>query len=208
MACIEAGAVGRHIEEQLGAHGFTLGHEPDSVEFSTLGGWIATHCSGMKKNRYGNIEDLVLDVDVVTARGPVSRPAVAPRESVGVDARRWIFGSEGTLGIITRAVVKIFPLPEVTRYDSLIFPSFEAGVGFLYDLTREATPPASVRLVDNLQFQLSMTLKPGRGPGGAQAAGREVLRHAAARLRSGPHGRLHAGLRRRPPTRSGPSGAP
>ena len=160
MACIEAGAVGRNLQAQLAEHGFTLGHEPDSVEFSTLGGWIATHASGMKKNRYGNIEDLVLDLSVVTALGTVSKSGVGPRESVGVDPRRWLFGSEGTLGIITQAVVKLFPLPEVQRYDAVLFPSFEAGVGFLFDLTRTAAPPASVRLVDNLQFQLSQTLKP------------------------------------------------
>ncbi len=159
-ACIQAGAVGRHIEEQLAEHGYTLGHEPDSIEFSTLGGWIATNASGMKKNRYGNIEDLVLDVHVVTPRGVLTREAVGPRESVGVDPRQLVFGSEGTLGIVTQAVVKVFPLPEVKRYDSLIFPSFEQGVAFAYDLTREGTPPASVRLVDNLQFQLSQTLKP------------------------------------------------
>jgi len=159
MACIEAGAVGRTLQAQLAEHGFTLGHEPDSVEFSTLGGWIATHASGMKKNRYGNIEDLVLDLSVVTPLGLLTRSAVAPRESVGIDPRRWLFGSEGTLGIITRAVVKLFPLPETQRYDAVLFPSFEAGVAFLFDLTREAVPPASVRLVDNLQFQLSQTLK-------------------------------------------------
>jgi alkyldihydroxyacetonephosphate synthase len=160
MACIQAGAVGRHLQAELARHGFTLGHEPDSVEFSTLGGWIATHASGMKKNRYGNIEDLVLDIHVVTPAGPLSRPHVAPRESAGLDPRRWLFGSEGTLGIVTHAVVKIFPLPEQRKYDSILFPTFEDGVAFLYDLTRESRPPASVRLVDNLQFQLGQTLKP------------------------------------------------
>ena len=160
MACIEAGAVGRLVAEQLAEYGFTLGHEPDSIEFSTLGGWIATHASGMKKNRYGNIEDLVLDVSVVTARGELARSSVAPRESVGSDPRRWILGSEGNLGIVTKAVLKIFPLPEVQRYDALLFPDFESGVAFLYDLTRSGQVPASVRLVDNPQFQLSQTLKP------------------------------------------------
>ena len=160
MACIQAGAVGRNIQSQLAAHGFTMGHEPDSVEFSTLGGWIATHASGMKKNRYGNIEDLVLDVHVVTARGPLTRPHIAPRESVGIDPRRWMFGSEGMLGIITHAVVKIFPLPEVERYDAILFPTFDVGFAFLHDLMRSGTVPASVRLVDNLQFQLSQMLKP------------------------------------------------
>jgi alkyldihydroxyacetonephosphate synthase len=175
MACVEAGAVGRNLQAQLAEHGYTLGHEPDSVEFSTLGGWIATHASGMKKNRYGNIEDLVLDLTVVTPLGTLTRSAVAPRESVGSDPRRWLFGSEGTLGIITKAVVKIFPLPETQRYDAVLFPSFEAGVAFLYDITREAVPPASVRLVDNLQFQLSQTLK-------ARATGWAALKRKLEKL--------------------------
>ena len=163
MACIQAGAVGRHITEGLARHGFTLGHEPDSVEFSTLGGWVATHCSGMKKNRYGNIEDLVLDARVVTARGVLERPSVAPRESVGSgDPRRWIFGSEGCLGIVTSAVVKIFPAPEEQVYGSIVFPDFESGVRFLYEIERSGKVPASVRVVDNLQFQLSQMLKPGK----------------------------------------------
>jgi alkyldihydroxyacetonephosphate synthase len=167
MACIEAGAVGRHIVEQLGQHGFTMGHEPDSIEFSTLGGWVATHASGMKKNRYGNIEDIVLDVTVYTAAGKLTRTptgrtsdSIAPRESVGIDPRLWLFGSEGKLGIITSAVVKLFPLPEVQHYGSVLFPDFETGVAFMYDLAQSGQPPASVRLVDNMQFQFSMALKP------------------------------------------------
>src|SRR5260370_35794724 len=122
MGCIEAGAVGRNIAAQLKEYGFTPGHEPDSIEFSTLGGWIATHASGMKKNKYGNIEDLVLGVKVATSLGELSRGAILPRESVGADPRRWIFGSEGNLGIVTSATVKIFPLPEVQKYGSTIFP--------------------------------------------------------------------------------------
>ncbi|HKX12515.1 MAG TPA: FAD-binding oxidoreductase [bacterium] len=160
MACIQAGAVGRHIQEQLKAQGFTIGHEPDSVEFSTLGGWIATNASGMKKNKYGNIEDVVLDMKVVTAAGTLSRSAVQPRESVGSDPRLWLLGSEGSLGIVTSAVVKLFPLPEVQRYGSVLFPTFHDGVEFLYQLSQTDKIPASIRLVDNLQFQFSMALKP------------------------------------------------
>jgi len=160
MACIQAGAVGRHVVEQLAEHGFTMGHEPDSVEFSTLGGWISTHASGMKKNRYGNIEDIVLDFNLVTPGGKLARSGVAPRESVGVDARRFILGSEGNFGIITQAVVRLFPLPAVQEHGSALFPSFEQGVGFMYDLAATADVPASVRLVDNLQFQFGAALKP------------------------------------------------
>lgn len=159
-AVIQAGAVGRKIAAQLAEYGFTMGHEPDSLEFSTLGGWVATHASGMKKNKYGNIEELVLAVNVATSAGQLSRTNVAPRESVGSDPRKWIFGSEGNLGIVTSATVKVFPLPEVQRYGSIIFPSFQHGFDFLYDLTQRGSLPASVRLVDNLQFQFSQALKP------------------------------------------------
>ena len=160
MAWIEAGAIGRNIMTQLQTFGYTMGHEPDSVEFSSLGGWIATNASGMKKNKYGNIEDLVLDITVATANGKLERATCAPRESIGSDLRRMLFGSEGTLGIITSAVVKIFPLPEVQAYGSVLFPRFEDGFAFMRDLARESTPPSSVRLIDNLQFQFGLALKP------------------------------------------------
>jgi len=160
MACIQAGAVGRNIATQLEKYGYTMGHEPDSVEFSTLGGWIATNASGMKKNKYGNIEDLVLDVTVVTANGKLERATCSPRESIGFDLRRLLFGSEGTLGIVTSAVMKIFPLPEVQSYGSVIFPTFEEGFAFVRELAREPATPSSVRLIDNAQFKFGMALKP------------------------------------------------
>lgn len=180
-ARIEAGAVGRHIAAALAEHGLTIGHEPDSYEFSTLGGWIATHASGMKKNRYGNIEDLLLDVHVVTTDGLVARTPVVPRDSIGVDPRRWIMGSEGRFGIVTDAVVRLRPLPQTEQFDAVVFPDFDAGVRFLHDLTRTGRLPASVRLVDNMQFQLSQTLKPAAS--GAKAVKRQVEKWYVTRLR-------------------------
>jgi alkyldihydroxyacetonephosphate synthase len=159
-ACIEAGANGREIAEVLARYGLTIGHEPDSYEFSTLGGWVATHASGMKKNRYGNIEDIVLGVNAVTARGALSRSAAWPRESVGGDPTRWLLGSEGRLGIVTSAVVKVRPLPEVQRHGSVIFREFTAGVAFLREVQCSGALPASIRLMDNLQFQFGQALKP------------------------------------------------
>ncbi len=160
MARIEAGATGRDITPALAAYGLTLGHEPDSMEFSTLGGWVATNASGMKKNRYGNIEEMVLDVTVVTAAGVVERPAVAPRESIGANPRNFMFGSEGNYGIVTSAVVKLSPLPEVQRYGSVLFPDLERGLAFLYDLQNSGAVPASVRVMDNTQFHFGQALKP------------------------------------------------
>ncbi len=175
MACIQAGAVGRHIQEQLAVYGFTMGHEPDSVEFSTLGGWVATHASGMKKNKYGNIEDIVLDVTAVTATGTLRRTHIAPRESIGTDPKRMMLGSEGNYGIITSAVVKLFPLPECQEHGSVLFKTFEDGVAFMFDLTRNGTPPASIRLVDNVQFQFGMALKPASAGWKAQKSKLEKL---------------------------------
>ena len=159
-ACIEAGANGREIAEVLARHGHTIGHEPDSYEFSTLGGWVATHASGMKKNRYGNIEDIVLGVTAVTATGELVRDAAPARESVGGDPARWLIGSEGRLAIVTRATVKVRPLPEVQKHGSVIFRDFETGFAFVRDVQRAGAAPASIRLMDNLQFQFGQALKP------------------------------------------------
>lgn len=163
-ASIQGGAVGRILEEQLREHGFTLGHEPDSIEFSTLGGWIATNASGMKKNRYGNIENIVQDVSVVTRLGVVSHPGDGARVSHGLDVRKLAIGSEGTVGVITRAVVKIHKAPEVQRYGSLVFPDWSAGLAFMEALSTFQAAPASVRLVDNMQFQFGRALKPNKSP--------------------------------------------
>jgi alkyldihydroxyacetonephosphate synthase len=114
----------------------------------------------MKKNRYGNIEDILLDVTVVSALGKLERTQVVPRESIGLDPKLWIIGSEGSLGIITSAVVKLFPIPAERRYGSLLFKKFETGLAFMYELAQQDVYPASVRLVDNLQFQFGQVLKP------------------------------------------------
>lgn len=158
-ASVQAGITGKHLEERLAAEGFTCGHEPDSVELSTLGGWIATNASGMKKNRYGNIEGIVENVTMVTPRGVIEQLMDMPRVSMGVEPRQLAFGSEGNLGLITRAVIRIHRLPDVKQYGSYVFPTFQAGTGFLYDLMRSGALPASIRLMDNVQFRFGQALK-------------------------------------------------
>jgi alkyldihydroxyacetonephosphate synthase len=160
LACIEAGISGKQMELDLGERGYTTGHDPDSIEFSTLGGWISTNASGMKKNRYGNIEDIVLEATLVTPGGDVETKSVTPRNSTGVQPGSLLFGSEGNYGIITKAVMKIHPLPEVREYGALVFPDFERGVDFLKALRRSGTLPASIRLVNNLEFRMGQALKP------------------------------------------------
>lgn len=160
MACIETGAVGLELDGVLAKEGYTLGHEPDSFEFSTLGGWISTNASGMKKNVYGNIEDIVVSVKLVTPTGTLARSYNVPRLSSGPDLARMVIGSEGTLGVITEAVVRLRPLPAVREYGSVVFPDFDSGVACLRECTRAGVLPASIRLVDNMQFQFGQVLKP------------------------------------------------
>jgi len=90
----------------------------------------------------------------------IEHRTLSPRESMGIDVRKLMFGSEGRLGIITSAVVKIFSLPKVQRYGSILFYNFSEGVAFMQALAKHGDWPASVRLVDNLQFQFGMALKP------------------------------------------------
>lgn len=120
LACIEAGAVGWDIDNKLKEHGLCLGHEPDSYEFSTLGGWISTRASGMKKNVYGNIEDFVVRIKFVTAIGTIDCKVNAERKSTGPDLHELILGHEGTLGVVTEAVCRVHKLPEGKKKINLI----------------------------------------------------------------------------------------
>lgn len=159
-ACVQAGITGSRLEELLDEKGYTVGHEPDSIELSTLGGWIATNASGMKKNRYGNIEDIVENVSMVSPHGKIEQVDPITRGSIGIKPQNILFGSEGNLGLITKAILKIHHKPEAKKYNSVVFPDWETGVRFLYDLSRTNFVPASVRLVDNIQFRFGQALKP------------------------------------------------
>lgn len=157
---VEAGVRGEALEHYLNSRGYTMGHEPDSIELSTVGGWIAANASGMKKNRYGNIEDLVENFTLVTPSGTVEMKQTQPRTSHGMPLQRALFGSEGTLGVITRAQMRIFRIPPVKRYQSVIFANAAAGISFIRELRDSGITPASVRLVDNLQLRFSRALRP------------------------------------------------
>ncbi|XP_043931246.1 alkyldihydroxyacetonephosphate synthase, peroxisomal [Protopterus annectens] len=159
-AHVEAGINGQNLEKQLAESGYCTGHEPDSMEFSTLGGWVATRASGMKKNVYGNIEDLVVHMRAVTPRGVVEKSCQGPRMSTGPDIHHFIMGSEGTLGVVTEITIKIRPVPEYQKYGSVVFSSFEQGVACLREVARQRCAPASIRLMDNEQFQFGHALKP------------------------------------------------
>lgn len=159
MACVESGILGQDLEKELNRYGLVCGHEPDSVEFSSLGGWISTRASGMKKNRYGNIDDILINVKIVTPTGTFTKKQDCPRVSSGPDLNEFILGSEGTIGVITEAVIKLRPMPKAKVFDSIIFHDFEIGIKFMNDVSNSKIWPASIRLIDNTQFQFGLALK-------------------------------------------------
>ncbi|XP_071442317.1 alkylglycerone-phosphate synthase [Hetaerina americana] len=184
IACCESGIIGQDLERELKSQGFTTGHEPDSYEFSSLGGWVATRASGMKKNVYGNIEDLVVHVKMVTPTGVLEKQGRAPRLSCGPDLHHVVLGSEGTLGVITEVVLKIRPLPKCKKYGSIVFPDFEYGVQCMREVAKKRCQPASIRLMDNEQFHFGQVLRSAPGP---LSRFLEGVKHAYAKYLLGLH---------------------
>ena len=160
MACIGAGIAGQDLERDLAKYGVCSGHEPDSSEFSTLGGWISTRASGMKKNTYGNIEDIVCNMTYVTPTGTYTKSNLWPRVSNGPDMHHIVMGSEGNFGIITEAVIRTRSVPKVKLFDSILFHNYEIGIKFMQAVSKTSHWPTSIRLVDNTQFHFGGSLKP------------------------------------------------
>jgi alkyldihydroxyacetonephosphate synthase len=158
LATFQAGIDGPALEAALRAHGATLGHFPQSFEHSTLGGWIATRSSGQFSNRYGGIEDHLVSVRVVTPSG-VLRTLEVPRSAAGPDLNALVLGSEGTLGVIVEATLRVSPLPEASRERGMLFRSFTDGVAVVRDALREDLGLAMLRLADGAETELGETLR-------------------------------------------------
>jgi alkyldihydroxyacetonephosphate synthase len=160
LACFESGVCGQDLEKFLNQRGFTMGHIPDSIEFSTLGGWIATKSSGMKQHIYGNIENLVVRMKFVTSVGVFDQNMmVTPRSSCGPDFERLFIGSEGTLGVITEAVVKIHKMPKCTTFGLILFPTFNHGVEYMRECSKNEWLPANMRLFCNTNIKVGIAFE-------------------------------------------------
>ncbi|HZB05547.1 MAG TPA: FAD-binding oxidoreductase, partial [Thermoleophilaceae bacterium] len=144
----QAGVNGKRLEAELNARGLMLPHYPASVELATVGGYIAARGSGVLSTRYGKIEDLVLSLSVATpATGLISTVSV-PRHAVGPELTQLFVGSEGTLGVITRATLQLAPLPAERRFAGVAFPSVGAGVEAIRRTLQLGHRPSVVRMYD------------------------------------------------------------
>ena len=146
-ARIQAGVFGPHLEDQLRPHGYTLRHFPQSFAGSTLGGWIATRAGGHYATNHTHIDDFVESVRMLTPRGWWESRRL-PGSGAGPSPDRMVLGSEGTLGIITEAWMRIQDRPTFRATAGVTFPSWESG----YDATRQVVQaklwPANLRLLD------------------------------------------------------------
>ena len=146
-ARIQAGATGPEVEAQLNDRGFTLGHFPQSFEFSTLGGWIATRGAGQTSTGYGKIEDMTQAVRLVTPSGLIETRDV-PAAATGPSLLHILVGSEGAYGVITEATMRIRPRPEVQDYRGFLFHTLEEGIAALRTLMQGGPHPTIARLSD------------------------------------------------------------
>lgn len=204
VARVQAGIYGPQLEEALQAKGFTLGHYPQSFEFSTLGGWIAPRSAGHQSNKYGKAEHWLVSARVATPQG-IWETEGFPGSAAGPQCRDLIAGSEGVLGIITDAVIKIHRVPEVKDYRGYLFASFEAGVAATRDMMQSGVATAMIRLSDLSETFFYNALDTG-GVGADSPAvfcvmivglegGRSEVDHALERSRAiiKQHGGLHMG---------------
>jgi alkyldihydroxyacetonephosphate synthase len=157
LAQFEAGIRGPDIEAQLRAYGFTLGHYPQSFEYSTLGGWVAARSSGQQSSHYGSIDDLFAGGEMMTPRGALTCPPF-PASAAGPDLRHLILGSEGRLGILVKAVMRISPLPERDEVWAVFFPSWDRAVEAVRSLAGSGVDYSMVRLSNPVETATNLIL--------------------------------------------------
>jgi alkyldihydroxyacetonephosphate synthase len=170
-ATFQAGVYGPDLEAALGARGYMLGHYPQSFEFSTLGGWIAARSSGQQSNQYGDIADMLESCRVVTPQGELVTWR-GPVSAAGPDLDMVIAGSEGTLGVIVDATVRIRPKPAHFQIKAVLFPDFERGTAALSAIVGADLKMSYMRLSD--EVETATYLKMGGG-GRAKEAGLSAL---------------------------------
>ncbi|HVF78489.1 MAG TPA: FAD-binding oxidoreductase [Solirubrobacteraceae bacterium] len=157
LATFAAGTTGPELERMLGARGLTLGHFPQSFEFSTVGGWAATRSAGQASTGYGRIDELVIALRAATPSGDLSTLTV-PGSAAGPDLRELLVGSEGVLGVITEITLRVRPRPPEQRHDAFALPGFAAGTEALRELQQSGAAPDLARLSDADETRISLTL--------------------------------------------------
>lgn len=157
IATFGAGTPGPLVESQLRAHGYTLGHFPQSFELSTIGGWVASRSSGQQSLRYGRIEQLFAGGRIETLQGTLNIPTI-PASSAGPDVREMILGSEGRLGMVTDVKVRVTPLPEQESFHVVFFPDWDSARTACRKLVQNRIQLSMLRLSNAIETETQLAL--------------------------------------------------
>ncbi|MGZ6346175.1 MAG: FAD-binding oxidoreductase, partial [Anaerolineales bacterium] len=179
IATFEAGVTGPELEKVLKEKGYTLGHYPQSHEYSTLGGWIATRSSGQQSYKYGRIEPLFAGGHLQTPRGMLDIPHF-PASAAGPDIKEMILGSEGRMGVITQAKVKLRRVPEAEEFYGVFFPTWEQGVQAVRQVAQEEIPVSMLRLSNPQETETTLFLS-GKPWIGAADKGLRLIGYGGSR---------------------------
>jgi alkyldihydroxyacetonephosphate synthase len=160
VAVFQAGVAAPVAERLLQAHGFTIGHVPQSFERATIGGFAATRSAGQASCGYGRFEDMVEGVRLATPRGDW-RLGVAPASAAGPDLRQLVVGSEGTFGVITEVAVRVRPVPTVRRYEGFVLDGWTSGTDAVRALAQSRVLADVTRLSDPIETDVALSLSGG-----------------------------------------------
>jgi alkyldihydroxyacetonephosphate synthase len=184
----QAGLTGLELERILAPRGLSIGDYPPVVLTSSLGGIIAVRTPGKSSARHGFFEDAVVGVSAVLADGRTVHTRVAPRRSTGPDLSRALCGSEGTIGFITSAVLRIHAKPEARLVAAYLLPSIDAAIAAVYLALREEAAPSGLRIYDAVETRVHFgaKLEPGEallcagtaGPTDLAACDRDLITSA------------------------------
>jgi alkyldihydroxyacetonephosphate synthase len=166
LVTAQAGVTGPQLTKALRSWGYQLGHEPQSIEISTVGGWVATRAIGQLSARYGGIEDMIAGVEAVLPGGEIVRTKTAPRRAAGPDIGSLMIGSEGTLGVVTEVTLRVSPLVR-HRVDCCIrFDHLSEGVEAARRIAQSYLEPTMLRLYDQEDSEIFLRHHPDeeRGP--------------------------------------------
>lgn len=145
---VGAGVLGADLEEAARERGRRIPHYPQSLALASVGGLVATRSSGTFSSKYGNIEDLLVALEVVLADGSIIRTRAVPRSSTGPSVAQLFVGSEGTLGVITSVTLRTFPVAQETRFRGVAFRDLADGLATVRSILDEGVTPAVIRLYD------------------------------------------------------------
>ncbi|MBN8595588.1 MAG: FAD-binding oxidoreductase [Anaerolineae bacterium] len=156
IVTVEAGKMGHILESELNQLGYTLNHSPQSLDRSTAGGWLSTRATGQFSSKWGGIEQLVVGFDVVLPNGELVTFEAGPRMAVGPDLRHVFIGAEGTMGVITRVTLQIFPQSKHRILHALAFDNLSDGITVMRETMQRGLRPFLLRFYNPAESRYAM----------------------------------------------------